>query len=197
MKRPDMSPYVIHFTKGDCFDDAFERFLKIVRERRLLGSSGFIKGEYNCVCFTEAPLSSVVDGLGNFKFNVRYSPFGFMFEKKYIFREGGRPVIYQPDYEFLHLPETHRWRHVTYNPDSENPVDWTWQREWRMKTDEFYFDPQTASLVVPNEDYAKRLQECHERNQDLMVLEYSQIMCEELAVQYREDFLWNVVVLNQ
>lgn len=197
MARPDLSPHVVHFTKGGSRDEAFDRFLAIVGDRQIFGSTNCIKRADSCVCFTEAPLWSVEDGLANPEAYRRYSPFGVMFDKSHIFRNGGRPAIYQADHEFDDLPESHRWRHVRYEPDNEEPIDWTWEREWRVKTDGFGFNPETAVLVVPNDDYANRLREHYEAEQDIRVLQYSQIMSDDIAIQYREEFPWRTAILSQ
>jgi len=74
--------------------------------------------------------------------------------KEWIFKEGGRPVIYQTDEEFNELPETHRWRHVRYDPLSDPPIDFTWEREWRINCEELHFDSDVASIVVPDDHWA-------------------------------------------
>ena len=168
----------------------------IVAEHRLIGGNGFIKGEYNCVCFSEAPLSSLEQGLLNSSAYSRYTPFGVVFDKKWVFNNGGRPVIYQPDSEFDALPQTHRWRHVRYEPTADDPIDFSWEREWRIQTDELNFDPFVAALVLPNPDWANILISEHEDEQDYNVMQYSLIMDEHLAMQYRESFEWRIYVLR-
>ena len=109
MIRSDLSPSLIHFTKGETSAEAFGRLRKILTERRLLGGNGHIKGGYKCVCFSEAPLAVLTE-----KFYQRYSSFGIMVSKEWLFARGGRPVIYQTEQKFGDLPESHRWRHVLY-----------------------------------------------------------------------------------
>lgn len=96
MSRSDISPVLIHFTSGEDEDDAFVRLRKIIAERRLIAGSHRIKGAYNCVCFSEAPLTSLKSGLVNEANYSNYSPFGIIVSKKWLFDQGGRPVIYQP-----------------------------------------------------------------------------------------------------
>jgi len=60
-RRDDIANDVIHFTKGDSPAEAFAVIAHIVAERRLLGGTGYIKGNYTCVCFTEAPLAHLMD----------------------------------------------------------------------------------------------------------------------------------------
>src|SRR6266496_5366041 len=127
MSRKDICPQVIHFTKGANADEAFARLRAILAEGRLLGASGNIKGGYRCVCFTEAPLGVLPAGFVNSTAFGRYLPFGIMFDKRWLFANGGRPVIYQTDGEFADLPEEFRWRHVRYEPAGAPGIDFTWE----------------------------------------------------------------------
>jgi len=155
--RRDISDWLIHFTKGDSHEEAFQRLCSIVRERRILGTSERIKGGYQCVCFSEAPLTSLQDGLVNPDAYSRYSPFGIIFGKRSIFAQGGRPVIYQTDEEFSQLPEGLRWKHVRYEPNREPPCDFTWEREWRVQCSYLPIDPSYAGIVVPSVGWAQKM----------------------------------------
>jgi hypothetical protein len=117
-----------HFIKASPDGEAYEILRQIARDRALRGGSGFIKGAYTCVCFADLSLSLAKIGFANAGGNSRYTRFGVMVPKEWLFAQGGRPVIYQPDDEFTLLPESHRWRHVTFNL-GDNPVDFTWERE--------------------------------------------------------------------
>lgn len=197
MSRPDLSPHLVHFTKGVTYEEAFQTLRTMVAEQRLLGGINNIKGQHRCVCFTEAPLWSVEGGLANPSAYKRYSPFGIMFDKLHVYALGGRPVIYQADEEYVSLPDSHKWRHVKYEPCAPDPIDWTWEREWRLKCDFLNFTPVEAVLVVPTREYAERLYAEHEAEQDMQVLQYSQIMNELFANQYRENFPWRIAVLQE
>jgi hypothetical protein len=83
---------------------------------------------------------------------MRYKPFGVMVDKAWLFDRGGRPVIYRPDAEYSLLHETQRFRHVRYEPGS---VDFTWEREWRLRADELELDPSVTTLVVPHRAWEK------------------------------------------
>lgn len=175
--RTDMSAYVYHLTKAEVDGDgkvilnALERFLKIIGERKLNGStteSGFITGNRKAVCFQDAPISGIVqnvlhensyrDELGG---KTRYTYFGLGFTKPYIFQNGGRPVLYEEkEIAKKILPKDEWWRIVDYNlSDEKKIVDWTHEREWRMPTDEFHFDLSKAMLLVPNKSrYAELIE---------------------------------------
>ena len=85
---------------------------------------------------------------------MRYKPFGVMVSKSWLFERAGRPVIYQPESEFDLLHETQRFRHKEYDPPS---VDFTWEREWRIRTDALELDPGAVSLVVPNRGFLTQM----------------------------------------
>ena len=195
MSRDDISNFLIHFTKGDSLEDAFSCLQKIIDERTLRGSGRFIKGGYSCVCFSEAPISSLPDGLVNPDYYSQYSPFGIMVHKQWLFHLGGRPVIYQPDAEFTALPETHRWRHMRYEPPD---VDFSWEREWRMRCDSLCFDRDVASIVVLDQSWTAALADEHEHEQDIKIMEYTTLLGFDdiLARLYYEPFRWNIVTLK-
>jgi hypothetical protein len=193
MSRNDISDFLIHFTRGDSLKDAFQRLQKIVDERQLLGSCRLIKGGYTCVCFSEAPLSCLSDGLVNPAYYSQYSPFGIMVPKEWLFQLGGRPVIYETEAEFYVLPDSHRWRHMRYEPPT---IDFSWEREWRIQCDHLQFDSKVASIVVLDQSWARYLVQQHESEQEFRVIQYSMILDDTLARLYYEPFKWNSVTLN-
>ena len=157
MLRDDVSDRLIHLTRGESPDpkkslgEAFDRFVSIVQAKKLVGGSGYIKGSYRCVCFTEAPIGKLTYILANAAMHgLRYAPYGVMVEKQWLFELGGRPVIYGPDDDFSKLPEEMRYRHVRFWLGDPYTVDHTWEREWRLKTDELILDPSKVTLVVPD-----------------------------------------------
>jgi hypothetical protein len=197
MSRSDISPNLVHFTSGASHVEAFTRLRKIIADRSLLAGSRFIKGDYRCVCFSEAPLTSLKDGLVNKDYYSRYSPFGILVSKQWLFAQGGRPVIYQSTEEYYSLPETHRWRHVLYEPgDSRDKIDFTWEREWRIKCDSLAFDQSSANIIVLDHSWVQRLISEHEWEEDYRVMEYKLIFDDDIAEQYRNSFGWTVLTLR-
>ncbi len=198
-QRADISDYLIHFTKGNSGTDPFGTLRKIMSERRLMAGNYMVRGGYHCVCFTEAPLAALADGFFSGVPSSRYAPFGLMFTKAFVFAAGGRPVIYQPDTEFMALPEHIRWRHVRYEPADENLVDFTWEREWRIRCEEFLFNPTDAVVVLPNGQWADYLLDIHRYEQDMIVQAYSTVFDEDemyIAEQLREKFTWRIRTLS-
>jgi hypothetical protein len=197
MNRADISDKLVHFTgPRDNWDEAFARLQLILGERTIRGGNDKIRSGDHCVCFTEAPLNSLPGGLVNPTNFSRYAPFGLLFTKKWIFENGGRPVIYQPESEFSELPESHKWRHMRYEPNAAQPIDFTWEREWRIKGQGLVFQPNDVVILVPRQEWLDALWKDHEDQQDHWAYMYSQVLDEEELAQYREGFPWRVSVLG-
>jgi hypothetical protein len=155
--RDDLSNKLIHLTRNHGEILAADILSKIIVERRLLGGIGNILSGDRCICFCEAPISKLAQILAEKPASrIRYEPFGIMVDKSWLFIRGGRPVIYQTEDEYELLHETQRFRHVRYEPNLAKPIDFTWEREWRIRTDELPLDPSVATIVIPSrqwEDY--------------------------------------------
>ena len=166
MRRIDQSDFIIHFTKGktnNSSEQGYENFKKILADGKLIGGNFMIRGEYKCVCFTESPIRCLVQGKNSSKnyleekYFQRYRPFGFQFSKKHIHQMGGRQVIYSTDNEYLSLPENFKWRfmHHEHYIDGKNSIDFTWEREWRLK-EKLIFNNKEVNLVFPNRFWIDR-----------------------------------------
>jgi hypothetical protein len=119
-----------------------------------------------------------------------------MFHKNWIFQSGGRPVIYQTEEEFHNLPENLRWRHMIYEPLRNPPIDFTWEREWRINRGHLDFSPRNAVIVVLDKYWADRLASEHETEEEYTVMQYKLVLDEEIAQMYYEPFPWKVVALR-
>jgi hypothetical protein len=197
MPRADISGQLVHFTSGADDEEAYGRLCAILDQRRLIGGNGMIRGGFVCVCFTEAPLASLPDGLVNPAVYSRYKPFGVMFDKAWVFAQGGRPVIYQSDAEFDALPEAVRWRHVRYEPIAVPPIDFTWEREWRLRVDELAFEPVHSTLVLPDQAWLDRLRDGFDEQQAWRVEQYAQIVGPDVAAALREEFTWQATHVHR
>jgi hypothetical protein len=195
--RSDISDKVIHFTNGDSEEDSFANLRKIVGDRRLVAGNRMVRGSYRCVSFTEAPIDVFRDCfVRNFPYS-RYSEFGLMFDKAWVFAHGGRPVIYQPDSDFDILPEELRWRHVRYEPIGEQVVDFTWEREWRMHCNELPFSPAEAQIIVPNAKWASAFRRIHHAEREMTIELYATVMERQIAEQLHELFQWHITYLHR
>ena len=190
MIRGDLSNRLIHLTKGTTADEAANNFINILRSGHIRGGDGFIRGGYTCVCFSEAPISVLSQILANPSVHgMRYAPLGVMVNKLWLFRQGGRPAIYQPEAEYELLHEEQRYRHVRYEPD--RGIDLTWEREWRLKTAQLRLDPGETTFVVPTRAWEKRFMEEHAGDQQGLAL-----LLGESAALAIEPFPWHFVVLE-
>lgn len=164
MIRGDLSNCLVHLTRGVDSAAAEAAFLSIFRSKTLRGSTRDIRGGYKCICFSEAPISVLAHSLSlPMSHGTRYAPFGVMVRKDWLFSKGGRPVIYQPEAEYGLLHEDHRYRHVRYDP--VNGPDFSWEREWRLRSDELHLDESKVTFIVPTRAWEERFFEEHESAQ--------------------------------
>jgi hypothetical protein len=149
MIRSDLSSKLIHLTRTVDGLSAEERFRRILAEGRLLGSRRDVRGGFAVVAFTEAPIGSLASVLAIAREQqMRYTPLGVMVDKRWLYERGGRPVIYQSNVEFDELPQSKQHLHVRYEPDKG--IDYSWEREWRVKADSLELNPEQTTIVVPS-----------------------------------------------
>lgn len=178
-ERSDLTAYLVHLTRGGGADGksppALDVLLKILREKKVNESkpgSGFIIGQQPAVCFQDTPLYHLSQNIHadqvfrktNPRAKTRYVGVGLMFFKGHVFRCGGRPVIYERKATAKSiLPEAEWWRIVTYDlSTSDELIDWTHEREWRVRGD-FEFTLDQATVVLPNNDtYSRFVKLCAE-----------------------------------
>jgi len=159
-RRPDLSTFLIHLTKGINDEIAFDNLKSIIRDKQL-NQSLYKVGNKHVVSLTETPIGCLktADGLRNYTDFQKYSRYGIMVYKKDIYRDGGRPVLYLEDKFKDKLPKKIRWRHQKFEPSFTSvKYDWTWEREWRIKGD-FNFSSKYYEAIVPSVEYAERLKE--------------------------------------
>src|SRR5438128_7603174 len=113
-----------------------------------------------------------------------------------FFARGGRPVIYQPDEEFLSLPDQMRWRHVRYEPTADPPIDFSWEREWRIKTDILSISPQVVRIVLPTDEWFQQLRRTHDRKESYDAQIY-ELVLGDVAWGMVEVFPWTAQVLER
>lgn len=152
--RTDMSEYVLHCTRsqisinGEVAKSAFDVLKSILKDGYFKATfaernsksgkrKNTIQGNYAAVCFTEQPLKFFVESI---QANQRYTKYAIAVRKDELFLYGGRPVIYSDDITLFRLPDELKYLWVHYNPTAlwQNsrggyPIDWTHEREWRVK----------------------------------------------------------------
>ncbi|WP_283693126.1 DUF2971 domain-containing protein [Clostridium perfringens] len=184
-ERNDITGHLIHLTKEREIEDkkisSIEILVKILKEKKLIGStteSGFIVGDKSAVCFQESPIYSLAQNVYYeqklFKDKklkkMRYVGVGLMFNKTYIYKKGGRPVIYDKTTEAKkYLPKDQWWRIVNYDlSDENNIIDWTHEREWRV-AENLEFELSDISVIVSNyKMFKKIIKECNNVEIDLV-----------------------------
>lgn len=170
MNRIDHCGNLIHFTKAKDksldYEKAYHNFKEIIKSKTLLGGTGMILGSHQCVCFTESPVRCLTNlGKLDTKYFSRYTPFGFQFTKKKVFEHGGRPVIYSltSEYEKEKNNNNLNWRFVSYDPNKDGLLDFSWEREWRIKAKSISVRPDIAKLVFPSKEWINRFIMEHEK----------------------------------
>jgi hypothetical protein len=174
--RRDLGTLLFHFTRtppehfvewdtghggrASCPASAWAVLQKILHEGRLRGTSRWTYGQ-DCVCFTEAPfhefnsIFSLVDIAASEKERPRYEPYGVAVSKNWLFERGGRPVIYDHPDAFESFSNDQRYRFVQYDPKAG--IDFTWEREWRIRAENLQLDPKETLVVVPDSEEAFEL----------------------------------------
>lgn len=164
-ERSDITSHVTHLTRIETsIEDTVDTLIKILQEKKINGSTtdkGFIIGNNPAVCFQEAPLYGVCQNVYHEQQNMnmlggkrRYDAIGLSFSKKYVYEKGGRPVLYEDkDIAKGILPKEEWWRIVNFNLSDENKIiDWTHEREWRVKN-EFEFDLSETYVLLLNQGF--------------------------------------------
>ena len=142
---------------------ALEILYEIIDSKTIKGSTntGFIIGKNSAVCFQEVPLYSIAENIQYVvdaqkewpsQKRLRYEAYGLRFNKGQLFyKYKARPVLYGPKDEMTAmLPESEHWRIVTLDlSDHTRIVDWTHEREWRVKGD-LSFDYSEVEVIVEN-----------------------------------------------
>lgn len=170
--RNDISSRLTHLTKAGTIDGAFQTLIKILEDKVVIGSTtetGFIIGDTPAVCLQEAPLNAIAENLlyerklrAEEKSKARYRAFGIRFNKTWIYKMGGRPVIYE-EKELMKsiLPRDEYWRIVNYDlSNGENMIDWTHEREWRVPGNIEFDYKHIEVLVASNKYYRKFIEYC-------------------------------------
>jgi hypothetical protein len=124
-----------HFTRASVAATAFENLVAILTDGRIIGGSRMVRGGYSVVCFCDAPLNELQRLLVRSN-RRRYEPFGLAIDRRYAFRCGARPALYIPASEAERVIDAEEmWRVVAFDLECDPPVDWTFEREWRLVGD--------------------------------------------------------------
>jgi hypothetical protein len=164
--RSDLSIYLTHLTKPTSNLNSVDVLLKIINEKCIKGStdSGFIMGDDPAVCFQDVPLYGVSQNIYHEAQNydllgkkLRYTANGISFLKRGAYLKGARPCIYEKKEVAKNmLPSSEWWRVVSFDLTSrEDIVDWSHEREWRIKGN-FDFELKDATVILShNKEYTE------------------------------------------
>jgi hypothetical protein len=129
------APMLAHFTRASGKTSALDNLLWILKDAMIRGSTRMLAGGHRGVCLFDAPPHELGHLLTP-RNRRRYEPFGVAVDKRYAFSMGARPVIYIPANEAASiLDEDEMWRVVSIDLDRNPPIDWTFEREWRVLGD--------------------------------------------------------------
>ena len=158
--RPDLTPYLIHFTKNTKRDDdysAFKNLVSILKTGVIWGSenTGFVKGGNAATCFMDIPFASlkyILNEENSSESHPRYEPYGIFIDKRLAYTKGARPVLYLSNVEVrtIGIPKEEQWRVVRLEVNNGDWVSWIHEREWRCKGDfSLPRNPQNSSRLIP------------------------------------------------
>ncbi len=178
MYRSDLSSRISHLTKRSGEKRALENLFSILNTKEIRGSGkeGYIIGNNTAVCFMDIPLQSLAETvqyenkvLQNAQ--IKYEGFGLRFNKGTLFQKYlGRPVIYGPSEELKQLiKEDEYWRIVNLDySNSTEIIDWTHEREWRVKGSVHFEYKDVEVIVYSAESYTEFIKYYRETNPELL-----------------------------
>lgn len=168
-ERSDMSTSLIHLTRENSIQTGIDVLYSILKDKKIKGSttgSGFIVGNEKAVCFQDAPLYSICQNTffeqkerkKDKTYKLRYRAVGLLFNKQFAYKKGARPVIYEKtEIAKTFLPPSEHWRIVNFNLENDTSIiDWTHEREWRIKGD-FEFELSDVTIIVIRQSHIKEL----------------------------------------
>jgi hypothetical protein len=129
------APTLAHFTRASGKSSALDNLLWILEDNLVRGSTRMLLGGQRGVCLFDTPPHELGHLLTP-RNRRRYEPFGVAVDKRYAFSMGARPVIYMPSAEAAAiLNHDEMWRVVSIDMTRNPPIDWTFEREWRVRGD--------------------------------------------------------------
>jgi len=168
LARFDLTQILWHLTKPQYTDKGKMSSLQIIKNilncRTIKGSPSGVASGIKVVSFMDIPLfflPQVIKARNENDCNILPSldKYGIGVLKKEVYLRGGRPVVYMSGTECNKvLDKDELWRYVKFDiTDDENIIDWTHEREWRIKGDFNLDDLDNVFVLVKNIDEAKEI----------------------------------------
>lgn len=205
-RRIDLSNYLIHFTKGEDENDtigSYNNLKNIIKSQTIIANNGDIRGNYYCVCFTEAPIDCLKssNGIVCYDGTKKYSNYGIMIPKLEIYHMGGRPAIYTDPEDFNILPDNLKYRYVRFEPlknigVTDSKCDFTWEREWRIQQSIQLNQLNSYEIIVPalsigealiseaTEESYTLYEDC--QNSDIQIIDYDEL-CNDICETHKAE----------
>lgn len=142
-----------------------------------IGFSDVLKKQFNTVCFTEVPLNQLKHLTKEIpNRSIKLKPYGLVFRKAHLLEEGANPAIYISNKaeglrELLlsqfdaHFREHRKYRQLkkqfgegadaiiryyAFINIISDRVDFSWEREWRLKGDFAFGFQQLVAIIAPD-----------------------------------------------
>lgn len=131
--RPDLTPFLVHLTKGNASRSAMENLISILREGEIRGTQTFVRGPTPAACFMDIPFPALKFVCAKRNWN-RYEPYGLIVRKQTAYERGVRPVLYlaTAEIQVLGIPDEQLWRVVRFEGSQRGGwIGWLHEREWR------------------------------------------------------------------
>lgn len=157
--RPDSSEFLIHLIRHNDHLHAYDVLKKILKDGYIIGNNKYIRGKEKVICFTESTLPHLGEHIRLYNQFLRqrentrplYNFYGLAFDKDLMYEHlGARPVIYEPESDFSKLPAEKKYLHQTHQPI--NNINFSWEREWRLKAEAFQIKDEFISPILLVED---------------------------------------------
>lgn len=141
LSRDDLSQWLVHFCKCSFIDGnyytPFDALRNIMRIGKVFASKVECITRFDsegAACFYDVPPQ-------NYKELINTNPnnrkgYGLIVSKTAFWYKGGRPAIYTENTYCVEWPTSERFRLIHTDLDrSPTPIDWTHEREWRVRGD--------------------------------------------------------------
>jgi len=163
---PDMSPYVVHFTKAEDKRTAYDNALSILSHRRIEARNAFGTGKQHAaapqsICFSEIPLHNLK------RLADKRGSYGIGFLKEFLVARDGGPIMYaQKD---TSRAKSLRDMTAKAKNDKGDPIwliapfvdqpgqygpksyFYEWEREWRHVGKFDFKETDAAFLIIPED----------------------------------------------